>query len=184
MIRLDALAFDHVSVKFSSALKPIMLWGFVITMLQGCSTLSGLSGPVASAPAPEIAPTGEPVTPRIIDSTAPKERQPKTPPAITGVASWYGPGFSGKKTATGEIFDETKMTAAHKTLPLGTKAKVTNVNNGKSVEVEINDRGPYAEGRIIDLSQAAAAALGIVDRGIATVRVETMNDTRVTGEVN
>jgi len=76
------------------------------------------------------------------------------------------------------------MTAAHKTLPLGTKAKVTNVKNGKSVEVEINDRGPYAEGRIIDLSQAAAAAIGIVDRGVATVQVESMNDTVISGDVN
>jgi rare lipoprotein A len=150
-------------------------------VIQGCSTLSS---PIASVPTPEIAPSNKPVTPRIIESTAPKERQPKKPAAITGVASWYGPGFSGKKTATGEIFDETKMTAAHKTLPLGTKAKVTNVKNGKSVEVEINDRGPYAEGRIIDLSQAAAAAIGIVDRGVATVRVESMNDTVISGDVN
>jgi rare lipoprotein A len=76
------------------------------------------------------------------------------------------------------------MTAAHKTLPLGTKAKVTNVNNGKSVEVEITDRGPYAEGRIIDLSQAAASAIGIIDRGVAKVRVELMNEARATDEVN
>jgi rare lipoprotein A len=139
---------------------------------------------MASVSTPEIAPASEAVKPRIIDSAAPKERQTKTPAASTGVASWYGPGFSGKKTANGDIFDETKMTAAHKTLPLGTKAKVTNVNNGKSVEVEINDRGPYAEGRIIDLSQAAASAIGIIDRGVAKVRVESMNEARVTDDVN
>jgi rare lipoprotein A len=67
------------------------------------------------------------------------------------------------------------MTAAHKTLPLGSKAKVTNLKNGKSVEVEINDRGPYVEGRIIDLSKAAARALGIVDHGVARVRVELLD---------
>lgn len=180
MMRFAILGFDHGDSKFPSKLKPVMLWFSMITLIQGCSTLSG---PIASAPAPEVAPTSEAVTPRIIDSAAPKERQSKTPAAITGMASWYGPGFSGKKTANGDTFDETKMTAAHKTLPLGTRAKVTNVKNGKSVEVEINDRGPYAEGRIIDLSQAAATALGIVDRGVATVRVESLNDTLVTSDV-
>jgi rare lipoprotein A len=179
MMRLDVNPSDQVDDKYPG-LKRLIFLVLVLTVIQGCSTLSS---PIASISRPEIAPSSEPVTPRIIDSTAPKERQTKTPAAITGVASWYGPGFSGKKTANGEIFDETKMTAAHKTLPLGTKAKVTNVKNGKSVEVEINDRGPYAEGRLIDLSQAAAAALGIVDRGIATVRVESMNNTLLTGDV-
>lgn len=180
MMRLDVNPSDQVDDKYPG-LKRLIFLVLVLTVIQGCSMLSG---PSASAPSAEIAPSSEPVTPRIIDSTAPKERQTKTPAAITGVASWYGPGFSGKKTATGEIFDETKMTAAHKTLPLGTKAKVTNVKNGKSVEVEINDRGPYAEGRIIDLSHAAAAAIGIVDRGVATVRVESMDHTVSSGDVN
>ena len=182
MKRLEVNLYDHGGDKYHGTLKGLILLLLVSTVIQGCSTLSS---PIASVSTlEEIAPSNEPVTPRIIDSTAPKERQTKTPAAFTGVASWYGPGFSGKKTATGEIFDETKMTAAHKTLPLGTKAKVTNVKNGKSVEVEINDRGPYAEGRIIDLSQAAAAAIGIVDRGVATVRVESMNDTVFSGAVN
>ncbi|MGH7827538.1 MAG: septal ring lytic transglycosylase RlpA family protein [Candidatus Binatia bacterium] len=90
----------------------------------------------------------------------------------TGEASWYGPGFHGKKTASGEIFDQGKLTAAHRTFPLGSRARVTHLGNGKSVEVEINDRGPYVDGRIIDLSQAAARALGIIEDGIAPVRVE------------
>jgi len=91
-----------------------------------------------------------------------------------GAASWYGPGFSGKKTASGEIFDETKFTAAHKTMPLGTRARVTHLENGKSVEVVINDRGPYTEGRMIDLSQAAARALGMISNGVAKVRIELL----------
>lgn len=74
------------------------------------------------------------------------------------------------------MFDEEKFTAAHKTIPLGSRAKVTNLANGKSVEVEINDRGPFVEGRIIDLSQAAAQALGIIDRGVAKVRVDVLAD--------
>ena len=92
--------------------------------------------------------------------------------ALNGTASWYGPGFHGKKTASGEIYDQTKLTAAHKTLPLGTKARVTNLDNGSAVEVEINDRGPFVDGRIIDLSRAAAGALGLIKSGTAPVRVE------------
>ena len=104
------------------------------------------------------------------------QSQPKVRLVSTGRASWYGPGFRGKKTASGEIFDDSKFTAAHKTLPLGTIAKVTNVSNGKSVKVEINDRGPYVDGRIIDLSHAAARALGMVDRGVAHVEIEPVSE--------
>jgi len=107
------------------------------------------------------------------------QRSLKIPGATVGAhigeASWYGPGFNGKKTANGETFDDSKFTAAHKTLPLGSKAKVTNIDTGGSVEVEINDRGPYVNGRIIDLSHAAAKALGIIDAGIAMVRVELLS---------
>ena len=96
--------------------------------------------------------------------------------AIThiGAASWYGPGFAGKKTASGDIYDESKFTAAHKTIAFGHKARVTHLGNGKSVEVVINDRGPYVKGRMIDLSQAAAKALGIIDKGVAKVQVELL----------
>ena len=88
-----------------------------------------------------------------------------------GGASWYGPGFHGKKTASGERFNENAMTAAHKTLPLGTVVKVTNQRTGKSIKVTINDRGPYAKGRIIDLSKAAAATLGTKNAGVGKVCV-------------
>jgi rare lipoprotein A len=90
-----------------------------------------------------------------------------------GEASWYGPGFQGQETANGEIFDQKKLTAAHPTLPLGTKAQVTNLENGKKVEVTINDRGPYAEDRAIDLSRAAAKKLGMVKDGASEVKIET-----------
>ena len=96
--------------------------------------------------------------------------------ALNGTASWYGPRFHGKKTASGEIYNQHKLTAAHKTLPLGTKARVTNLDNGTTVEVEINDRGPFIEGRIIDLSRAAAGALGFVESGTAPVQVELIAD--------
>ena len=89
-----------------------------------------------------------------------------------GLASWYGPGFHGRKTASGEAYDPNDLTAAHRKLPLGTTATVTNLENGKKVEVEINDRGPYAGGRVIDLSKAAAERLDMKDDGTAPVRVE------------
>ena len=90
-----------------------------------------------------------------------------------GDASWYGPAQDGEETASGETFDQNKLTAAHRTLPLGSKAVVTNLENGKSVEVKINDRGPYAKGRKIDLSRAAARQIGMSSRGVARVRIET-----------
>ena len=90
----------------------------------------------------------------------------------TGQASWYGPGFDGKKTASGDRFDQNDLTAAHPKLPLGSEAKVTNLQNGRSVTVEINDRGPYSKGRDIDLSKAAAAKIDAIDGGTAPVRIE------------
>ncbi|MBW1971600.1 MAG: septal ring lytic transglycosylase RlpA family protein [Deltaproteobacteria bacterium] len=92
-----------------------------------------------------------------------------------GIASWYGPGFHGKPTSCGEIYNMYQMTAAHKTLPLGTKVMVTNLENGRSVEVTINDRGPFVKGRIIDLSYAAAKQLGIIGKGTAKVRIEVLS---------
>ena len=90
-----------------------------------------------------------------------------------GEASWYGPGFQGQETANGETFDQKEMTAAHPSLPMGTKAKVTNLENGKKVEVRINDRGPYAEDRVIDLSSAAAKKLDMKEDGTTQVKIET-----------
>jgi len=88
-----------------------------------------------------------------------------------GTASWYGPGFHGKRTASGERFNENAMTAAHRTLPMGTVVTVTNQRTGKVIKVTINDRGPFARGRIIDLSKAAAAKLGTKEAGVGRVCV-------------
>lgn len=90
-----------------------------------------------------------------------------------GEASWYGPGFHGKETSSGETFNQKEMTAAHPSLPMGTKAEVTNLENGKKVEVRINDRGPYAENRVIDLSSAAANKLNMKTDGTAQVKIVT-----------
>lgn len=94
----------------------------------------------------------------------------------TGVASWYGPGFHGKKTANGEIYDQNALTAAHKTLPLPTIVQVTNLENGRSMKLRINDRGPYAHARVIDLSRRSAQLLGVIRKGTARVRVRVLAD--------
>jgi peptidoglycan lytic transglycosylase len=90
----------------------------------------------------------------------------------TGIASWYGPDFHGKNTANGELYDMDTLTAAHRTLPLPVIVRVTNLENGRSLLVRVNDRGPYARGRIIDLSRRAAQLLGVYERGTARVRVQ------------
>ncbi|MBW2120661.1 MAG: septal ring lytic transglycosylase RlpA family protein [Deltaproteobacteria bacterium] len=92
-----------------------------------------------------------------------------------GIASWYGGGFHGRQTASGEIYDMYEMTAAHRTLPLGTSVMVTNLENHRSVGVRINDRGPFVRGRIIDLSYAAARAIGMVEKGTARVEVVALD---------
>ena len=94
-----------------------------------------------------------------------------------GIASWFGPGFHGKTTANGEVFDQNKISAAHRTLPMPSVVKVTNLENGLVLEkVRINDRGPFARNRIIDLSKKAAEELGFIKNGVAKVRVEILED--------
>jgi rare lipoprotein A len=94
--------------------------------------------------------------------------------AEEGLASWYGGKFQGRRTASGEVFDTNLFTAAHKTLPFGTLVRVTNLDTGQQTVVRINDRGPFVAGRIIDLSRAAAAAIGMAGSGVARVRVEVL----------
>ena len=89
-----------------------------------------------------------------------------------GLASWYGEFHHGRQTASGEVFDMTGLTAAHRTLPLGTRLRVTNLENGRIVRVRVNDRGPYVTGRILDLSHEAARLLDMVERGVAPVRLD------------
>ncbi len=94
---------------------------------------------------------------------------------FTGVASFYHDKFNGRKTSNGEIFSNHKFTCAHKTLPFGTMLKVTNTSTGQSVIVKVNDRGPFVRGRVLDLSKAAARQIGMIEDGVAQVKVEIMN---------
>ena len=97
---------------------------------------------------------------------------------LSGWASWYGPGFHGNRSASGEIYNQNALTAAHRSLPFGTKVRVINTRTGSSVVVRINDRGPYIGGRIIDLSAAAARIVGVMKTGVAPVRVEVLSNQR------
>lgn len=94
----------------------------------------------------------------------------------TGIASWYGPGFNGKDTANGETYDQYALTAAHRTLPMPSRVRVTNLENGRSLVLTVNDRGPFAHGRIIDLSKRAAQLLDVIQKGTAKVRVTIIED--------
>ena len=119
------------------------------------------------------------------EQASPAKIPPPLQPFIveTGLASWYGPQFHGKLTASGEVFNQWKFTAAHRTFPWGSKVRVTNLANGKAVEVHINDRGPFTKGRIIDVSRAAARALGMIESGTTTVRVELLSGSEKAAEV-
>lgn len=92
-----------------------------------------------------------------------------------GNASWYGKSFQGEETASGESFDMHELTGAHRNLPFGTMVKVTNLFNGKEVVIRVNDRGPFIKSRIIDLSRAAASAIGIISRGTVRVSIEVIS---------
>jgi rare lipoprotein A (peptidoglycan hydrolase) len=137
----------------------------IIALSFALSTLTGLSGcyslPEEVQPAP--LPVAAPVPQVRLPPPAPRPKQE--------LASWYGPGFNGCRTTTGERFNENAMTAASKTLPLGSHVVVTNPQNGRSVEVRINDRGPHVRGRTLDLSKRAAQKLGLTKKGVARVEI-------------
>jgi rare lipoprotein A len=117
------------------------------------------SAPAAPTPPPAVVARPAPGAPRVVQ---------------TGVASWYGQAHNGKKTASGEAFNMHALTAAHRSLPLGTRVRVINIANGRAVDVRINDRGPTIPGRIIDLSYAAARQLGAVSDGVFRVRIAVL----------
>ena len=94
--------------------------------------------------------------------------------AMEGIASWYGPGFHGRRTANGEVFNQNAHTAAHKTLPFGSRVRVINLENGRSMVVVINDRGPFVRGRVIDVSRRVAERLGFRGKGLARVRLQVV----------
>jgi peptidoglycan lytic transglycosylase len=136
----------------------VALLGGLCVVVTGCASASrGPSGAAGS---------------RVPATPAP----PSAPGVQTGKASWYGDAHQGRKTASGEIYDMHTLTAAHRTLPFGTRVRVTNVDNGRSVVVRVNDRGPFPPGRLIDVSRAAALELGVIGAGLFTVRIEILEN--------
>ena len=128
--------------------------------------------PAESLPS-ESLPEAEPV-PAPVKAEPPKPPAPAVVSVSTGQASWYGPGFFGNRTASGEVLRPGTLTAAHRTLPFGTKVRVTNLWNGRSAVVRINDRGPFHGARVIDLAHGAANQLGLVASGVAKVKLEVL----------
>jgi rare lipoprotein A len=119
---------------------------------------------------------------RLLGGAPPLETIAGRPQAVavvsssSGIASWYGPGFHGRRSASGEIFNQHALTAAHRSLPFGARVRVTNLNTGQQVVVRINDRGPYTGGRVIDLSAAAARQIGLMGSGVGPVQLEVLGN--------
>lgn len=149
-----------------------------VALLAGCHRTRVYDSPSSSAgSAPELEPGApQPATAESVDS---RERTPSQAKNLgrpvaseVGLASWYGPPYHHRQAADGSVFDQNALTAAHRTLPLGTMVKVTNAASGESVVVKITDRGPFVQGRILDLSLAAAKAIGVYRAGVARVRID------------
>jgi rare lipoprotein A len=150
----------------SNILAAILLLGFVAA---GCASRPPIATSVPAPPTPEAAPSPSPIpgqpSPAIIPGAYSEE----------GTASWYGIPFHGRRAADGEIFDMNTMVAAHRTLPFGSIVRVTNLRNGRQTEVRIIDRGPFVEGRVLDLARDAAVALDMIGTGTAPVRIELLS---------
>ena len=127
-----------------------------------------LSEATESSDEPQI----KPIAPTLPIATPPQE--PRVRSVSQGQASWYGPGFFGNRTASGEVLRPGTLTAAHRTLPFGTKVRVTNTRNGRTTIVRINDRGPFHGNRVIDLAHGAAQHLGLMSSGVANVKLEVL----------
>lgn len=146
----------------------ILLTALTLTLTPA---LSGCGGPVSFEDA------FEKIVPRNRKDWKPTSNASKVskPPTAVGTASWYGPGFQGRQTANGERFDMHALTAAHRRLPFGTRVRVRALSTGRSVVVRINDRGPYAKGRLIDLSKAAAGRIGLLKAGHGRVELTVLD---------
>ena len=164
---------EHILTKIQHTL----LTGVFVLLAAGCSTTrTEQSAHAGREPAQTVKAEALHSTANLSYKVAGKRYYPRKSVeknfSQTGRASWYGPGFHGKKTSSGERFDMNTLSAAHRTLPIPSYARVTNLSNGKSVVVRINDRGPFHGNRVMDLSKAAAKELGFIHTGTANVKVE------------
>lgn len=127
-----------------------------------------------TTPAPVPAPRAERPDPQPDPQPDPADDEPPVPVYQRGEASYYASFFQGRETASGELFDSRELTAAHPKLPMGTRIRVTNIDNGRSVIVRVNDRGPYADDRIVDLSRRAARKLRMIEDGVTDVKLQIL----------
>jgi rare lipoprotein A len=174
---------DRPSPSLCSVFRPSgeghRLLGFLVlftSLTAACATTRSTTGhpSTATATAARTAPPPAARAAHRADATAAPRRGAPVAQVMIGLASWYGGKHHGGPTASGERFNMRDLTAAHRRLPFGTRVRVTNLRNDKSVTVRINDRGPYSRGRIIDLSWAAARALDMIEAGVVRVRVEVL----------
>ena len=138
---------------------------FAFALAASAQAQTAPAGAPATAPAATPAPVAAPAAAPVAAAAG-----------MEGLAAYYSDRLDGRRTASGQVFDQTKLTAAHQTLPFGTMVKVTNTKNGRSVVVRINDRGPTQAGRVIDLSRAAAAKLGMLRAGLVPVKLEVVKE--------
>ena len=192
-----AAAISALYIQFLQS--PVRIWFFAAMMLVIAHTWSGISAADDEPPSAILSEnpvidetqletvTDETSVPEDVDHVS-EEKEPETSAIIAtpsplvveaGIASWYGAKHHGRRTASGERFDQKKLTAAHPTLPWGSIVRVTSLANGKSVDVRINDRGPFVKGRIIDLSRAAARVLGMA--GLMQVQLEVLTPIEISG---
>ncbi len=161
------LLFGHktlsTAANFGSLLRLIAPIGCAMVFAVGCAHTASVHGPLAGS--------GH-VSTTTYRSNKHVRRGENLGPTRIVTASWYGPGYAGKPTASGERFDPNRLTAASRTLPLDSIVRVTNLRNGRSVEVKINDRGPHKRGRGIDLSPASARKIGLTKNGVAHVKIK------------
>ncbi len=150
-----------------------------LTALSGlfalCLLVSGCRHKRVQAPAPPAPPAEQPYAPSQPSQELPPQRPQQPEASQVGIASWYGAPYHHARAANGQIYDQDGMTAAHRTLPLGTVVRVTNLSTRQSVVVTISDRGPFVPGRILDLSRAAAIKIGVYGPGTAWVRIDVLS---------
>ncbi|MEB3306827.1 MAG: septal ring lytic transglycosylase RlpA family protein [Cyanobacteriota bacterium] len=169
-------------VLFAAAGATLSFWqhSTALAASESLSPSSSLPNPAEGEPEAEL--QGQPEEVRTVDVDPAREPAipaaravPQAPVAVShGRASWYGPGFFGNRTASGEVLRPGTLTAAHRSLPFGTRVRVTNLSNGRSAVVRINDRGPFHGNRVIDLAHGAAGRLGLISSGLADVRLEVL----------
>jgi len=163
---------DRATLKFDQqAVFPDSLQSQTQDVLESANLLRRLLG--GANPVTEV--SNSPSSKLVSKSTFSPALNNRIVGVMSGMASWYGPGFDGNYSASGEVFKASELTAAHPSLPFGTLVRVVNMDNGQSVVVRINDRGPYAHGRVIDISTAAANVIGLISSGVAPVRLEVLS---------